>query len=165
MQLLFSVVTDRWCRTYAPVHIRTTPICWERSITSNRPSACNFTIDGKEDPHAIFAHSDRQRDAEGSVREIYDFCAQKISLIPQKNKDNLMVRIETDGDTFKYGKETPCAFVDVRLFGPAPKAAKEAFAQALGEKLQETAQFGPGEIYMNFIELDHWATGDSFRTL
>ena len=73
-----------------------------------------------------------------------------------------MVRIETDGDTFKYGKETPCAFVDVRLFGPAPKAAKEAFVE-VGEKLQETALVA--EIYMNFIELDHWATGDSFRTL
>ena len=100
-----------------------------------------------------------------SVREIYDFCAQNISLIPQKNQDNLMVRIETGADTFKYGRETPCAFVDMRLFSPAPRAAKEAFAKALGEKLLQTAQLGPDEIYMNFIELDHWATGDSFRTL
>ena len=61
-----------------------------------------------------------------TVREIYDFCAQKISLIPQKNKDNLMVRIETDGDTYKYGKETPCAFVDVRLFGAAARGSSMA---------------------------------------
>ncbi len=66
----------------------------------------------------FFAHSDRQRAAEESSARNLRFLRTEDLSDSSKNKDNLMVRIETDGDTFKYGKETPCAFVDAPVRPP-----------------------------------------------
>ena len=70
-------------------------------------------------------------------KALYERCAQLIETIPGKNQQNLMVRIEQDCDLYSRGGKAPCAFVDLRLYTPAPAEAKRAFAAALTRELCE----------------------------
>ena len=70
-----------------------------------------------------------------------------------------MVRIEQDCDLYFRGGKAPCAFVDLRLYTPAPAEAKRAFAAALTRELCERFELEPDFVYMNMLELDHWVSG------
>ena len=74
-------------------------------------------------------------------------------------QQNLMVRIEQDCDLYFRGGKAPCAFVDLRLYTPAPAEAKRAFAAALTRELCERFELEPDFVYMNMLELDHWVSG------
>ena len=80
-------------------------------------------------------------------KALYERCAQLIETIPGKNQQN-----------FRGGK-APCAFVDLRLYTPAPAEAKRAFAAALTRELCERFELEPDFVYMNMLELDHWVSG------
>lgn len=92
-------------------------------------------------------------------KALYERCAQLIETIPGKNQENLMVRIEQDCDFYFRGSPAPCAFVDLRLYTPAPVEAKRAFAAALTRELCDRFAIEPAYVYMNMIELDHWVSG------
>ena len=92
-------------------------------------------------------------------KALYERCAQLIETIPGKNQQNLMVRIEQDCGLYFRGGRAPCAFVDLRLYTPAPAEAKRAFAAALTRELCERFELEPDFVYMNMLELDHWVSG------
>ena len=81
-----------------------------------------------------------------------------ITLIPQKTADNMMVQIESGCDMWIGDLEKPCAFVDIRLYGPSPRYSKQAFVDAMLEAL---GQFGiePGRVYMNIWQRESWVAG------
>ena len=58
-----------------------------------------------------------------------------------------MVRIEQDCDLYFRGGKAPCAFVDLRLYTPAPAEAKRAFAAALTRELCERFELEPDFVY------------------
>ena len=92
-------------------------------------------------------------------KALYERCAKLIEKIPGKNQQNLMVRIEQDADLYFRGGKTACAFVDLRLYTPAPAEAKRDFAAALTRELADRFAIEPDNVYMNFLELDHWVSG------
>ena len=94
---------------------------------------------------------------------LYTRCAQLISILPEKNEENCMVRIEQDCATYFKGAACPCAFVDLRLYTQSPEDKKRAFVAALSGELCQRFGLSPSHIYMNLLELDHWVVGDSLK--
>lgn len=79
-----------------------------------------------------------------------------ISVIPGKAEDNTMIEISSGQTVYFRGSKDSCAFVEVKLFGKAPREAKEAFAGHIFSVLEKVAGVSPDDVYMNFLEMDNW---------
>ena len=84
-------------------------------------------------------------------------------LLPGKTIDNTFIAICDSCSIFNAGAPADAAFVDVRLFKASPEDSKKEFAKKIFEIFKSVANIEPGQIYMNFIELEHWASGGDYR--
>ena len=92
------------------------------------------------------------------TNKLRDGIRTAITLIPQKTADNLMVRIESGCDMWMGDLEKPCAFVDIRLYGPALLDSKKAFVDSILEMLKEYG-IENDRVYMNIWQRDTWIAG------
>ena len=90
-------------------------------------------------------------------------CEKLIFILPGKTSDNCMIQIEDDCKMYMKGEKNACVFVDIRLYQASPEDKKLAFSAALAKYLQENLDIDPNLIYMNFLELPHWAAAGSFK--
>jgi len=96
--------------------------------------------------------------------ELKSKLGQIIEILPGKSESGLMVDI-SDNHTMYYqgNKLDKCAFVDVRLYKQSPFVEKGEFAKALFAALEEIAGVPSNSVYLNFIELENWASRGGFR--
>lgn len=89
---------------------------------------------------------------------------QIVTILPNKHESGLMVDI-SDGHSmyFQGNRLDKCAFVDVRLYKQAPFEEKDQFVKALFEALEQIAGVPQNCVYLNFIELETWASHGSLR--
>ena len=82
-----------------------------------------------------------------------------ITLVPGKTEEVTMVRIE-DGCTLYKGGEALCngAFIEVRLYGAAPRSDKEKFTEAVFLSLEKLLGTQACDIYLNIFEMESWGT-------
>jgi len=84
-------------------------------------------------------------------------------LLPGKNIGNTIISINDGVPMFRDGRPADAAFIDVRLYKASPEDSKSDFAKKMFAILNVTANIEPGQIYMNFIELEHWASNGEYR--
>ena len=84
-----------------------------------------------------------------------------IALIPGKNIDNCMTRIEGGADIFMSGAAAKAVFCEVRVYGEAPKDSKAAVVAELHALF--TTQLGAEKVYTHFIESKEWGSGANYN--
>ena len=87
---------------------------------------------------------------------------RNMEILPGKNIENTAICICDGCAMFKNGKPIDGAFVDIRLFKNSPEESKKAFAEKLFSIFKTILNIESGYIYMNFIELQHWASGGNY---
>ena len=90
---------------------------------------------------------------------IRDEIAGIMSILPNKTRDNTMIRIEGGASLFMGEEDMPCAFADLRLFRASPDEAKAQFIRAVTDILNTRLKIPPGRTYVNIIELQEWGAG------
>ena len=89
--------------------------------------------------------------------------AERMPLLPGKTRNNTMIHIDT-GCALTMGDDgEPCVFMEARLYQASPEEAKSAFAAEVSEAFVKLLDIPNTRIYMNIIELDHWASRGSYR--
>ena len=89
---------------------------------------------------------------------------QIVTILPNKHESGLMVDISDGHSMYFQGNQLDkCAFVDVRLYKQSPFEEKGQFVKALFEALEQIAGVPQNCVYLNFIELENWASRGGFR--
>lgn len=99
---------------------------------------------------------------EEEIAKIRDSVAGIMPALPGKTRENSMIHIDGACALSMGDPETPCAFLEVRLYKPSPEENKKDFVGKAAAVLTETTGI-PGErIYINIIELNEWGVGSRF---
>ncbi len=101
--------------------------------------------------------SDEQKDALKAA------LGEKISVIPGKSEQALMVDIADGHAMYFAGEKRELAFVDVRCFGTTEFANKKAFTEAAFAVVQQTTGLPGDGIYLTYSEFANWGTKGSMK--
>lgn len=97
------------------------------------------------------------------VEELRLAIAERMPLLPGKTRDNTMIHIDNDCRLTMGDAGEPCVFMEARLYQASPEEAKAAFAAQVSEALVQVLDIPNNRIYMNIIELEHWASRGAYR--
>ncbi len=100
---------------------------------------------------------------DGCKMELQRALGALVTVIPGKTIDNCITDISCGRDMFRHGEKALAAFVDLRLFTPAPDDAKQTFMEGLCKLLKDKLNIEPVNVYCNFVELDQWGSGGRFN--
>ena len=92
------------------------------------------------------------------TEKLRDDIRSAISLIPSKNESNMMLQIESGCNMWFGDLDKPCAYVEIKLYGPSPRDAKQAFVDAVAGALAEYG-LAPERLYMHIDQHDSWVVG------
>ena len=92
------------------------------------------------------------------TEKLRDDVRAAISLIPGKTADNMMLEIQSGCDMWIGELDKPCAFVEIRLYGPSPLPNKQAFVDAVVDALTPLGMEA-SRIYMNIWQRENWVVG------
>lgn len=80
-----------------------------------------------------------------------------IELIPGKSESWLMLDFEQECSLyFKGDSSAPMAFIEVKLFGSASKAAYDSLTAKICEIYSDVLGISPGKIYVKYEEVSNW---------
>ncbi|MFI3226193.1 MAG: phenylpyruvate tautomerase MIF-related protein [Clostridia bacterium] len=91
------------------------------------------------------------------------YFGEKIGTITGKRESGLMVHIKGEETMYFAGEDTPAAFVEIRLFGPAPFSEKNDFANLVYTGLNDILSIDTKRIYINFAEFLEWGSGAVYK--
>ena len=86
-----------------------------------------------------------------------------ISLIPGKTEAVTMVDIADSRTIYMNGKPINGGFIEVRLYGAAERASKEALTEAVFAAMEQLLGVRPQDLYVNIFELNSWGTGGRLK--
>ena len=86
-----------------------------------------------------------------------------ISIIPGKNIDNTMTKLEGGCDIFMAGSPRKAVFCEIRLLGEAPQENKAELYGKLKDLFFD--QLGIETLYLNFNVFSEWGSADAYRVL
>ena len=89
--------------------------------------------------------------------EIKERFAEAIALISGKSEEWLMLGF-ADGMTMSFRGDitSPCAMVEVDIFGTTSDSAYDAVTKAVCDILASVAKISPERIYVKYRECDRW---------
>ena len=103
--------------------------------------------------------------SEEKKEELMRAITSHMPIIPGKTIDNTMIEISGGRDMFMGGEKRDLIFVDMRVYGPAPAAAKDEFVAALTKEFEDRLEIPKNQQYYNIIELPGWGSGGGFKSL
>lgn len=86
---------------------------------------------------------------------------QAISLIPGKSETWLMVGFEDEYSLYFKGKSGKIAFIEVKIFGKAPKNAYDDLTAAICDIYNEEIGIDKDKIYVKYEEVENWGFNGS----
>ncbi len=86
-----------------------------------------------------------------------------ITLIPGKTEAVTMVDIADKRTIYKDGKPINGGFIEVRLYGPAEQASKEAMTEAMFSAMEQLLGVKPQDLYLNIFEMNSWGTNGRLK--
>ena len=89
--------------------------------------------------------------------ELKEKFAEAITLIPGKSEEWLMLGF-ADGMTMSFRGDitSPCAMVEVDIFGSTSDSAYDAMTSDVCDVLSSVAKIDPSRIYVKYRECDRW---------
>ena len=86
-----------------------------------------------------------------------------ITLIPGKTEAVTMVDIADKRTIYKNGEPIDGGFIEVRLYGPAGQASKEAMTEAVFAAMEQLLGIRPQDLYLNIFEMSSWGSGGRLK--
>lgn len=93
------------------------------------------------------------------VRELKEDFGRDIALVSGKAECYLMVAIVDDVRMAYQGDMSPCAMVEVSLFGKADPGELDRLTAAITNSFERVAGILPERVYVNYLEYLHWGVG------
>ena len=94
---------------------------------------------------------------EGDKKELYAKCGELISIFPGKSEAWLMVNIAEGCDmAFKGDFDTPCAIIEVKIFGKSQSTYYDKFTEKMTEAFASIGNVSPDRIYIRYDECSLW---------
>lgn len=81
---------------------------------------------------------------------------QAIALIPGKSERWLMLSLAGSLPMYFAGDGSPCAFIEVKIFGKAGKDSLEKLTARLCEVVSGSLAIDPSRIYIKYEECSAW---------
>ncbi|MDO4271228.1 MAG: phenylpyruvate tautomerase MIF-related protein [Eubacteriales bacterium] len=88
---------------------------------------------------------------------------QKISVIPGKGEDKLMIDISDGHAMYFAGEKRELAYLDVKCYGSTEFENKKAFTEAAFEAVQQATGLPQNGIYLTYSEFANWGTLGSMK--
>lgn len=82
-----------------------------------------------------------------------------ITLLPTKTESGLMLSFIDDSTMYKAGVNTPCAFIEVRIYGTTTKEAFGDLTAELTKIMNEELEIESSHVYINLMEFPIWGSG------
>ncbi|MDD5949447.1 MAG: phenylpyruvate tautomerase MIF-related protein [Lachnospiraceae bacterium] len=73
-----------------------------------------------------------------------------------KTESWLMVGFEEKASLYFKGQDSPCAILDISLYGKAAPAAYESLTKDVTQIVSEELQLPSDRIYVKYQEVDYW---------
>lgn len=86
-----------------------------------------------------------------------------ITLIPGKTEAVTMVDIADGRAIYLDGKPIDGGFIEVRLYGAADQASKEAMTAAVFSSMEQLLGIKPQNLYLNIFEMNSWGVGGQLK--
>ncbi len=86
-----------------------------------------------------------------------------ITLIPGKTEAVTMIDITDSRTIYMNGKPIDGGFIEVRLYGAAEQASKEAMTEAVFAAMEQLLGIKPHNLYLNIFEMNSWGTGGRLK--
>ncbi len=93
--------------------------------------------------------------------QIKSALGQAISAIPGKSENWLMVEIESAKKLWFKGSSSPCAMVDVSIFGKAAPSDYEKLTGKICSVLDDAISVSPSRTYVKYNEVSNWGWNSS----
>lgn len=94
---------------------------------------------------------------EGQVSQIKEGLGRAISLLPGKSETWLMVEVEPEKKLFFQGSDSPCAMVQVTLYGKGRKDDYQKLASSITGLVGKELDIPGSRIYVSFVETPYWS--------
>lgn len=88
---------------------------------------------------------------------------EKISVIPGKTEEKLMIEISGEKTMAFAGKQRELAYVDVKCYGTVKFSDKKAFTEEVFKIIEEELSLPTDAIYLSFGEFETWGTMGSMK--
>jgi phenylpyruvate tautomerase PptA (4-oxalocrotonate tautomerase family) len=86
-----------------------------------------------------------------------------ITLIPGKTEAVTMIDLADDRSIYKGGKPVEGGFIEVRLYGAAEQASKEALTAAIFTAMEQLLDIQPQNLYINVLEMNSWGSNGRLK--
>ena len=101
---------------------------------------------------------------ESSKKKLYAECGELISIFPGKSETWLMVNLSDGCEmAFKGDSDTPCAIIEVKIFGKAQSTYYDKFTEKMTETFAALSNVSPDRVYIRYDECSLWGwNGENF---
>lgn len=89
-------------------------------------------------------------------RKLKEAAGKVISLFPGKSESTLMMHIEDNQIMYYQGDEQDAMYVDCKIYRHANKEERQAFTEALMDKVEEITAIPKNNIYLTIQEFDEF---------
>ena len=79
-----------------------------------------------------------------------------ISIIPGKSERWLMLNFTENERMWFAGDDSPCAMLEVELFGGTSDSVYDSLTEKLTEIVSDELGISPSRVYVKYEEIDHW---------
>lgn len=79
-----------------------------------------------------------------------------ISIIPGKSEHWLMLNFTENERMWFAGDDSPCAMLEVELFGSTSDSVYDSLTEKLTEIISDELGISPSRVYVKYEEIDHW---------
>ena len=101
---------------------------------------------------------------EDKKKTLYAKCGELISIFPGKSESWLMINIADGCDmAFKGDSNTPCAIIEVKIFGNSQGIYYDKFTKEMTEVFSSVSNVSQDRIYVRYDECSLWGwNGENF---
>ncbi|GHU11599.1 hypothetical protein FACS1894151_11280 [Spirochaetia bacterium] len=86
-----------------------------------------------------------------------------IAIIPTKSEAGLLVDFSGGHTLYRAGADVQGAFVEVRLFKPAPLEAKKQFTKEVFDLMERELGVKKEHMYFNIMEFENWGLNGELK--
>lgn len=95
-------------------------------------------------------------------KSLKESAGRLISILPEKNEEQLMIHIEDNQVMYFKGQEIECMKIECQLFHHIDLSYKKKFVEELMKSVEEITKIPRFSQYMTIDEYNHWGKNGEY---